>query len=138
MNETSAPGDPNSTFSDPAEFRRQCLAMCVVSALVALASRWPAALFLIAAGGTVFADAWTVGVGRGTKGPGLKKISPLVWGVLAGLSPVVGLPIYLFNRNHLKSRAGNKVAWVLIICIGLVGLLLLPFMPMSLLVGPFD
>ena len=138
MNEIPTPGALKSTSSDSVEFSKQCLAMCVVSALVALESRWPAALLLIAAGGSVFADAWTAGVGRETNGRGLKRSSPLLWGIFAELFPVVALPIYLFNRRRLRSRTGNKVLWVLIVGVGVVILLLLPFMAVTLLVGPFD
>ena len=112
--------------------------MCVVSALIALASRWPAALLLVAVGGVVFADAWTGGIGRKANGRGLAKVSPLLWGIFAGLFPVIVLPIYLFNRKRLSSGRGSKVVWALIVVVGATVLLLLPFMPVSLLVGPFD
>ena len=138
MNETLTPGDLNSTSSDPSDFRKQCLAICVVLALVALESRWPAALLLMAAGGSVFADAWSAGVGRGTNRRGIKRISPLLWGIFAGLFPMVALPIYLLLRNRLSARAGNKAVLVLIIGVGVAVVLLLPFMPASMLVGPFD
>jgi len=137
MNETPTPGDLNST-SAPGEFSKQCLAMCVVAVLVALESRWPAALLLIASGGSVFADAWAAGIGRGTNRRGLRRISPLLWGIFAGLSPVVVLPIYLFLRNRLRSRTGNKAGLVVIIGVVVAVVLFLPFMPLSLLVGPFD
>lgn len=136
MNETLTPSDFNSP--DRVEFGKQCLAMCIVSALVVLESRVPAGFLLVVAGASVFADAWAAGVGTGTNRRGLKRLSPLLWGIFAELSPVVAVPIYLFNRKRISSRAGNKAAWVLMIGVSVATLLFLPFMPVSLLVGPLD
>ena len=138
MDETLAPDSLRSTSSEPADFRKQCLLICVVSALIALASRWPAALLLVAAAGSVFADAWAAGIGRQTNVRGLNRISPPFWGIFAGLFPILVLPVYLFYRSRLSSRKGNKFAQILVIVVACAILLLLPFMPVSLLVGPFD
>jgi hypothetical protein len=138
MNEVLTPGNSSAKSSEAAEFRTQCFFLCLVSALVGLETRWPAGFLLIAVGGVVFADAWTVGIRRQSDGSRLGRASPLLWGISVELLPIVALPIYFFVRHRFRSRKGNRFVWILLIVIASTIYLLWPFMPVSLLVGPFD
>jgi len=66
------------------------------------------AIMSLVLGGATFADAWVSGI---YKKPGRKSflnISPMAWGIAMVLVFIVVYPVYLLNRNKLRTiQAGN-------------------------------
>jgi len=66
------------------------------------------AIMSLVLGGATFADAWVSGI---YKKPGQKSffnISPMAWGIAMVLVFIVVYPVYLLNRNKLRTiQAGN-------------------------------
>ncbi|MDP2863551.1 MAG: hypothetical protein Q8N95_12225 [Desulfobacterales bacterium] len=66
------------------------------------------AILSLVLGGATFADAWVSGI---YKKPGRKSflnISPMAWGIAMVLVFIVVYPVYLLNRNKLRTiQAGN-------------------------------
>jgi hypothetical protein len=86
-------------------------------------SGWPATILIVTVGVLVFADAWMAGIRRRPNESGFLNISPLAWSIAINLLFVVSFPLYLLNRNRLRTRKGSTAIWGLIIVFG--GLLML-------------
>ena len=77
-------------------------------------------------GGATFADAWKAGIYKRPGSKGFINISPMAWGIaMAGLFPVA-YPVYLLNRNKLRTvHDTNVYFWITAIFGALVILMLL-------------
>lgn|SRR6185437_17016 len=114
----SAPGNPHVLW-------RQVLGLVFWVVLLSLPGRLPGVVLCLALGGATFADAWKSGI---YKRPGVRSflnISPMAWGIaMAALFPVT-YPVYLLNRNKLRTIHGTDAYyWAAVALGGLVILVL--------------
>ena len=59
-------------------------------------------------GGVTFADAWRSGIYKDPEKKSFLNISPMAWGIVMALFFIVAYPVYLLNRNKLRTiQAGN-------------------------------
>jgi hypothetical protein len=88
-----------------------------------------AAVSALLVGGVTFADAWKSGIYKRVGSSGVLNISPMAWGIVMALFLIVSYPLYLINRNKLRTiRGTNAFFWAtvvlgaLIIVLWLLGL----------------
>jgi len=67
---------------------------------------------IVVTGILVFADAWVAGVRKRTGAPGFLNLSSMGWGIAVQGLAILALPLYLLNRNKLRTKEGNKALWV--------------------------
>lgn len=92
-------------------------------------------IFLVLAGVFTFCDAWVSGI---YKRPGVKSLlnlSPMAWGIAMEGLLIVAYPVYLMNRNKLKTKGTNNTFWILTILCGALSLLVAVFQIVSRLQG---
>lgn len=62
----------------------------------------------LALGGVTFTDAWRSGIYKNTEKKSFMNISPMAWGIVMALLFIVAYPVYLINRNKLRTvQVGN-------------------------------
>lgn len=108
---------------NPHVFWKQVLGLTIASAVFF----WFGGLFLVLAGVFTFCDAWVSGI---YKRPGVKSwlnISPMGWGIVMEGLLIAAYPIYLMNRDRLKTKQGSGAFWVLAIIFGALSLLAAAF-----------
>ena len=72
-------------------------------------------------GGLTFADAWMSGIYKLSDKRSISNNSPMAWGIAMALLLVVGYPLYLINRNKLRTVAGPGLFyWAVVVVGGLV------------------
>jgi hypothetical protein len=86
---------------------------------------------LLALGGVTFADAWISGIYKRPRERVFVNMSPMAWGIAMALLFIPTYPIYLLNRNKLRTTGGtNDFYWA---TIGL-GALVIVFLVLNLVV----
>ena len=75
-------------------------------------------LFGMALGGVTFADAWVSGVYKRPGRRSLLNISPMSWGVLMLWLFILTFPLYIINRNRLRTRRGTNGFFIATVIIG--------------------
>lgn len=74
------------------------------------------AVVCLALGGVTFADAWKSGIYKHPDKRTFLNISPMAWGILMSLFLIVAYPLYVLNRNKLRTRQDtNAFFWATIL-----------------------
>lgn len=77
-------------------------------------------IFIVLTGVFAFVDAWHAGIYKKKDSKAFLNLSPMAWGIaMVGLL-IVAFPLYLINRNKLKTKEGNIVFFVLTILFGIL------------------
>ena len=63
---------------------------------------------LLALGGVTFADAWISGIYKRPRERVFVNMSPMAWGIAMALLFIPTYPIYLLNRNKLRTTGGTN------------------------------
>lgn len=71
-----------------------------------------------------FCDAWSSGIYKKKDVKSLINVSPMGWGIAIQLLTVVAYPLYLANRNKLKTQSNNNIFFVFTIISGILALVL--------------
>jgi hypothetical protein len=113
----SHPAASLPTPENPHVLWRQVLGFVLWVGLPVLPCGGPVvAMVCLALGGVTFADAWKSGI---YKHPGKQRflnISPMAWGILMSLFLIVAYPIYVLNRNKLRTRQDtNAFFWATVV-----------------------
>ena len=87
-----------------------------------LAALGPGKLLPIAAGVCAFGDAWVSGIWKREGSKAFLNIPPAGWGIVILWLPVVGVPVYFWYRNKLKSRTATNAWWYLTLALGTVAI----------------
>lgn len=105
------------TPENPHVLWRQVLGFVLWVGLPVLACGGPiAAMLCLALGGVTFADAWISGIYKHPDKHTFLNISPMAWGVLMSLFLIVTYPIYVLNRNKLRTTQDtNAFFWALVV-----------------------
>ena len=122
MSDAGAPEAQN-----PPELWKQVLGLAIASVIFFIFG----GLFLVLTGIFTFCDAWVSGI---YKRPGVKSwlnISPMAWGVVMEGLLIAAYPIYLANRNKLKTKDSGSIFWILTIVFGALNLLIALFQIIS-------
>ena len=120
----AAPQVSNEAAGQPAVHNphvlwRQVLGLVLWIGVVSFYVQGPGAvIYTLALGGTTFADAWVSGIYKHTNGSSFMNISPMAWGIVVGLLFIVGYPLYLLNRNALRTIRGTNGFFVGTIVLG--------------------
>jgi hypothetical protein len=117
--------DSASPSGNPHVLWRQLLGFVFWVVLFSLPGRLPGVVLCLALGGATFADAWKSGI---YKRPGVRSflnISPMAWGIaMAALFPIT-YPMYLLNRNKLRTIHGTDAYYWIAVALGVLVILLL-------------
>src|SRR5579862_7466418 len=118
--------DAASTPANPRVLWRQLLGFFLWVILLSIAGGPIGVVTCLALGGAAFTDAWKSGIYKRPGAKGFLNISPMAWGIaMACLFPVT-YPVYLLNRNKLRTTQGtNAYYWITVVLGALVILLLL-------------
>jgi hypothetical protein len=118
--------DAASTQANPHVLWRQLLGFFLWVILLSIAGGPIGVVMCLALGGAAFTDAWKSGIYKRPGAKGFLNISPMAWGIaMACLFPVT-YPVYLLNRNKLRTIQGtNAYYWITVVLGALVILLLL-------------
>ena len=105
---------------------RQVLGLVLwVGVLTYIAGGLVAALFGLVLGGVTLADAWKSGI---YKRPGEKRflnLSPMAWGIAMALLFIVTYPVYLLQRNKLRTIQGTNAFYWATVVVGAIVIVLL-------------
>ena len=75
-------------------------------------------------GGVTFTDAWTSGIYKDPEKKSFLNISPMAWGIVMALLFIVAYPVYLINRNKLRTIKTNNGFFIATIILGAIVILL--------------
>ena len=103
--------------TNPHTLWKQILGLCVASISLLFLFRF-VGIPIVLAGVFTFVDAWTAGIYKREDKKTFLNISPMGWGIAMEYLLILAYPLYLINRNKLKTRKGNIVFFVLTIIIG--------------------
>ena len=92
-------------------------------------------IFLVLTGVFTFCDAWVSGIYRRSGVKSWLNISPMAWGIVMEGLLVAAYPVYLMNRNKLKTKGTNNTFWILAILFGALSLLVAVFQIVTRLQG---
>ena len=117
--------DSAPTPANPHVLWVQLLGLVFWVVLFSLPGRLPGVILCLALGGATFADAWKSGI---YKRPGVRSflnISPMAWGIaMTALFPIT-YPVYLLNRNKLRTINGTNAYYWIAVALGALVILLL-------------
>jgi hypothetical protein len=68
--------------------------------------------------GVTFADAWVSGIYKRPGSKSFLNISPMAWGILMVGLFIVTFPVYLVNRQRLRTRRGTNVFFIATVILG--------------------
>jgi hypothetical protein len=109
------------TPENPHVLWRQGLGLVLWVGLPVLACGGPiVAMLCLALGGVTFADAWKSGIYKHPDKQAFLNMSPMAWGILMSLFFILAYPIYVLNRNKLRTRQGTNAFFWAIIVLGAV------------------
>ena len=98
-------------------FWKQAIGLAGLGVLTVLVHGGPV-LFLLAA--ATFIDTWQSGIYKRRNNKSLLNMSPIGWSfVVAGLF-IIGYPMYLINRNKLKTRENENIFYYAVIILGVI------------------
>lgn len=72
-----------------------------------------------------FVDAWQAGIFKIKNKSAFTNLSPMGWAIAMEGIFIVAFPVYLFNRNKLKTKEGNSLFFILTIVFGVLSILLI-------------
>jgi energy-coupling factor transporter transmembrane protein EcfT len=76
--------------------------------------------FMLALGLAAFADAWTSGIYKDPSKKSFVNISPMGWGLAITMLFIVGYPVYLLNRNKLRTRQAGNGYFIATVVLGIL------------------
>ena len=79
-------------------------------------------IFLILTAVFIFVDAWQAGIYKDRNKNTFTNLSPMGWAIGTELLFIVVFPVYLFNRNKLKTKKGNPVFFELALIFGVLNI----------------
>lgn len=82
---------------------------------------------MVIVGAFTFIDAWTAGIYKIKDKKTFINMSPMAWAIAMEGVLIVTLPIYVLNRNKLRTTNGNTAWFVLTILSGAIPLILTIF-----------
>lgn len=82
-------------------------------------------VFALALGGVTFADAWTSGIYKDRTRKAFLNMSPMAWGIVMPLLFIAAYPLYLLNRNKLRTKDAGNGFYIATIVLGCVDVALL-------------
>ena len=82
------------------------------------------AALMLALGPVTFADAWTSGIYKDRSKKSFVNISPMGWGIVITMLFIVGYPVYLLNRNKLRTRQAGNGYFIATVVLGVVVIVL--------------
>lgn len=72
-----------------------------------------------------FTDAWVSGIYKDPSKKTFLNISPMAWGISMALLFIVAYPVYLINRNKLRTQQGGNAYFIATIFLGAVVVVLI-------------
>jgi len=113
----SQAGGATTPPQNPHVLWRQVLGFVFWVGLLGLLAGGPiGAVTCLAVGGVTFADAWKSGIYKRPGERGFLNISPMAWGIVMALLLIVTYPVYLLNRNKLRTiRDTNVFYWATVV-----------------------
>ena len=79
---------------------------------------------IVLLGGLTFADAWMAGIYKKKGVRSILNISPMGWAIVMQGLFILAYPLYMINRNKLKTKPGNNVLFIITAVLGGIFLLL--------------
>jgi len=108
--------------ANPHTLWKQILGLSIATTIFIIYSKgW--GIYLALVGIFTFIDAWTAGIYKHKGVKSFLNISPMAWGIVMEGLTIVAYPLYLINRNKLKTKDGKNVFFILTIIFG--GIILL-------------
>ena len=123
MESASDPKETNLTepVENPHDFWPQFLGLVLpVGAITYFLAGPIFAAFMLALGLAAFADAWTSGIYKDPSKRSFVNISPMGWGIAITMLFVVGYPVYLLNRNKLRTRQSGNGYFIATVVLGVI------------------
>lgn len=115
---------------NPHNLSKQLIAFVIFSVLFAFFT----SPVILVAGIFTFIDAWTAGIYKDKNKKSFLNLSPAAWAIAMEGLLIVTLPLYIINRNKLKTKDGNIAWFVLTIiagCVPLIAFLINVFLVMN-------
>ena len=128
-----SPALPDNPHSMPKQ-----LTGIVIASVIIIIGTFPylvISILLALTGIFTFLDAWNSGIYKEPGKRALTNLSPMGWGVLTIGLWVITYPIYLFNRNKLKTKDGPRAYWILIHVFSAPILILVALQGFAILLG---
>jgi len=108
--------EDNSEYIVPILWR-QMIGLIVLGAIV-FAMYHAKGLFFFLIGAATFIDTWQSGIYKKRNINSLLNMSPIGWTfVVSGLF-IIGFPMYLINRNKLKTKENDNIFFYAVIILG--------------------
>ena len=119
--------------ANPHTLWKQILGLSIVTIICIISFRF-GGILLALAGVFTFIDAWKAGIYKNKGVKSFLNISPMGWGIAMEAFIIVSYPLYLINRNKLKTKDGENVFWILTIIFGGITILSLGWITIYLIV----
>jgi len=74
-------------------------------------------------GGLTFTDAWISGIYKDPDKKSFLNISPMAWGIVMVALSILAYPVYVLNRNKLRTITGTNGFFYAVVVIGGLALL---------------
>ncbi len=107
-------GDAQISATSHPVLSKQLIGLCISSAICFFFG----GTFPALAGIFTFIDAWKSGIYKHEGTSSFFNITPMGWGISMQFLPIVVYPLYLINRNKLKTKEGGNTFYILIIILG--------------------
>lgn len=99
---------------NPHSLGKQLLGLAIGSAIFFFLG----GILTVLTGVLTFCDAWVSGIYKKKDVKSVLNISPMGWGIVMEGLILITYPVYLLNRNRLKTKDQNNVFWILTIIFG--------------------
>jgi hypothetical protein len=122
MEETKQTGafEPD-TPANPHKLWRQIFGLVFWAGVISFfSSGFVGAAVCLLLGGLTFADAWLAGIYKDPRRHSFLNISPMAWGIAMALLFIVAYPVYLVNRNKLRTLEGEDGLFIAVIVMGAI------------------
>jgi hypothetical protein len=104
----------DATAGNPHSLGKQLLGLTIGSAILFFFG----GILTVLTGVFTFCDAWVSGIYKKKDVKSVLNISPMGWGIVMEGLMLITYPVYLLNRNRLKTKGQNNVFWILTIIFG--------------------
>lgn len=105
---------------NPHNLWKQIAGLSIASIVVTLLG----GIILVPAGVFTFADAWTAGISKKKNSESFLNMSPLAWAIVMLGLLLIAYPLYIINRNKLKTKKGSLAFFVITILSGALPIVL--------------